>query len=429
MSEAVSPPAPQSNEFYSYLNGVANLESKIGATAVILTHPDNWFTGYELASAMNTAQGENPAWRMNSSVVGQYCSLSLEPVGAVLSTVKPNKRGGESLHYKAKEENIDFSLAMTGALIDWSLKHPDHSVRHLFGNTASRGAMRSPQVRYELLMELITGDKEVSVSDITRSFDDSKYSHQDSILRQIQLMRDRGILDLDSKFGFDPTIEIRSTEFNSKPYQFENTKKATQAVYKAMGIMGIKSVLLSDLIEEARSHYPELDMVKTRHAILSGSGHGPGFPGLYAAVENRSMSTVSLSPAFIGPVTKLMNSLEAVRSNPNATDYSQVVSATVNKHVDFRTLMAKAKAHSPLVGSNPKERPNEILKYLASHPQATVNDVMQGLPEGTAKIGLDRVRNLLNQLVENEVIEVVTHLKSESSRSKIKVYSLAPKKD
>ena len=399
-------------ELQAFLNGVANHEAKLLTAGLLLASPDEWFTRARLYHAVKDHQGEHPGWEtLTYGHPISYCQESLEPIGMVVKEMITGQRGSMVVAYKAVENRNDDYLALIGMLSDWSLKYPNRSLQRVLGNTASKGDARSPQIRYQIYLDLLTSPNDVSAMDITRSIDADDYKDANSVTRQIQMLRDNGIVELDSKsVHYDPIIHINDPTYRSKVIPFENVSAETQAVYKIVAERGKnEGLLLSELIVAALEHNPTLNITRLRQKVLAGAGNGTGFAGLEIIDEEDAKSShVALEGSIEQSIRELCEGLESIKSGQEINGYAKRAREILNDPISFSALMAKGMRFSASHNGNVEGRQqlqDNLLGLARKYGALTTRKAMELLQaEHGRQISLDTTRVVLNQLVELDLL-------------------------
>lgn len=108
-------------------------------------------------------QGDNPAHKGAVNNQMQYCTDSFEAVGFVAKA-----QFGESLKYEITEKGENEGKALAGHLLEFSLSHPDMSLRQIFGLTKSPGhkEQRAPVDRLKILRTIANSEEDLEAGDI-----------------------------------------------------------------------------------------------------------------------------------------------------------------------------------------------------------------------------------------------------------------------
>lgn len=405
----------ENSDFLNFLNGAANHEAKLLSLAVMLSHPEKWYTTASISRELHQRQGEHLVWDMSPQTAFSYCKESLEPIGAVLKGNIKGKRLHEVTAYKANEDNLKHNLALTGFLLDWSLRYPDLSLQRVLGNTASVGSVRSPQVRYQIYLDLLTTGDIPAIEDIGQSLEGAGYVNDDSITRQVQVLRDTGIVDLHSKqMDYNPELKIIDPEFKHVVLKLEDRTPITQAVYAAIKRLGADTTIsLGNLIDNIGESNPALDKAEIRTKLVTAISSGKGYTGLEivpgTAVPQHQFSSVEFTDSAEAAILDLCQGLEALRDGYDLKKYASLASKLIQDPGTFSKLMEKAMKNSAsyLASEGRAQLNDRIIKIVRQTGAITTRQVMETLKETSDRsIGLDSVRNVLNGLVKEGVLSV-----------------------
>jgi hypothetical protein len=409
-------------DFYDFLNGAGNHELKLLTGAVILSHSDMIYTGSSLRRTLLERQGEPAVWSFQVSAPVQYCEQSLGPIGAVITTEVPGKRGKNVTGYRANELHREQKLALIGSLLGWSLDYPDISLQNVFGTTASSTRVRAPEVRHQIYMSLLTGDEGGTVSSISQALEGLGYRYRPSINLQLMRMRELGLLEMGSSIGRNPSVKINYIEYEALSSKLRDTLPETQATYTVIKNMGAGQITsVNEIVSKALEINPTIDAILLRRKLLNGV-NVKGFPGL-AIVEETSQqrSTVTLSPKTAGPITDLCERLEDVKDGA-LTNNAHEAYRIIGNIPDFRRLVAKAKQFSHAVAGRDLGREvleNQLVDVICSVGPSTVATAREELMDRHGReISSHMLRVILNKMAdEGRIQQGVLYGKKHSNKT------------
>ncbi|MDB5175396.1 MAG: hypothetical protein JWM81_254 [Candidatus Saccharibacteria bacterium] len=348
-----APEALTEAQFSGLLNGMANHEAKLLTAAIVTGNPEQWFSRQQLYRELLSAQGQTPAWKVNRSAGGEYCSRSLVPSGAVV--VGEFEDNGRSIAgYHATEFGAQWGLAWAGGLADWSLRHSNVSLQRLLSASHSPTDNRGPELRLQIFSDLLTApSNEVSLMDIIDSVGRNRTDEGGRLNRHIHNLDKMGVLELNSKyFDFNPIFEILSPDFYHIQRDISDMQPATQALYAAMGELfkgkGTE-VSLETLVEVAANLAPEIPQYKLYQRAMPAASNVNHFPNLVITDRNGApiaRNVVSLKPEYRASITDLVETIEALRDPAKVADFAERGRALLGDSRACYALMEKGQRFS-----------------------------------------------------------------------------------
>lgn len=94
-------------------------------------------------------------WVPNKALGSSYCQFTLEPAGLVVTDVT-TLDSPQTTVFEVSPLGHRLGLPLAGLAMGLNLRHPDMSTQTLLGATQSRGTVRAPQARSEILFDLLT---------------------------------------------------------------------------------------------------------------------------------------------------------------------------------------------------------------------------------------------------------------------------------
>jgi hypothetical protein len=420
--------------FNRLLNGVGNHEAKLLTTAVIGSQPERWFTRNGLHSELIGCQGNNVAWRVSSTLPGNYCDYSLEPIGAVVASKIEGKRG--PVHaFHSTEFGETWGLAFAGGLLDWSLRHPDVSLQKLLGNTNSATGVRSPETRLQLFTELLTNpDNEVSFTDVTRSISDDRFSLP-NINKHFHDLESLGIVSITTTMqDFNPVLEVSDPTYRHLSISLEEASIGTRTVYKAIEqLYGTeeKEVTLERLLELCQEIEPDVDIQPIyRQLVKATSDKSFRYPGLTLTDRNGApikRNSVKIEPANVEAIEDLLQTLENLQNPQSRQAFIDKANNILSNSDACSALMEKAQRFSAVYAGSVEgfevtnQRLINIIRELGS---VTALEVRDELSNRGRSLNRATVMRLLGNLAHEGKISAVEEQLDPRKRNKIKRYSV-----
>lgn len=245
--------------FYDLLNGVGNHEAKLLVSALITSQPERWFSTTGLKHELRSRQGIHPGWIQEPTTTFQYCSNSLEPIGAVVKGRVAGERH-EVDAYKTSDTGQKYGLAFAGEILDWSLAHPEVSVQQILGSTSTTGAVRSPETRFHLLEAILSHPTESpSEKDIVDSLND--LHSEDGVENSLNFIRHAGLIEITAtpQEDFNPLVMITGPTSNKEVFRIGNGAQAVRATIDMLYKQGTTELQFSQILKNAISAHPDVD--------------------------------------------------------------------------------------------------------------------------------------------------------------------------
>jgi hypothetical protein len=419
---------------YEFINGASNHELKLLTTAVVLANPDFTYTATSLHRTMLERQGEEPVWKFQQSTPKQYCDQSLEPIGAVITNTVIGERGRQVNGYRASPDHRQSKLALTGFLMGWSLRYPDLSLQQVYGPTASNSNVRSPQVRHQIYLALLTGDNGKDISNLYKSLEGAGYKYRISINAQLDAMKDYGILTVAShKTDFDPLLRIDNAEYTHLSRHLNQTLPETQALYAAMQLLGSgQNVSVNELISAAKRIDTRIDEVTLRRKLINAVTV-KGYPGLTVVEKGKvpegQSTIVELSDEDYDVISELCVGIENIKDGYNIDENVALAKTIISNPEQFAALVTKARKFSPARAGHESGR--EVL-------EDQLGNIVKGLGDTTVAAARDElyqrhgrrlsarvVREILIDLADNGRVTSESYYKNPHSKVASRIFKPA----
>ncbi len=405
-------PAVPDGVVFNYLDGAANHELKNLVAIYYLSQPDEAFAARGVARDLRARQDPELSWDIKSSSVTDYCERSLEPVGAVLGTEIRTNSGKKLTAWQADPEHLEGRLALAGFFGDWGLRWPELSVQQAYGNTTSPTEVRSPRVRHILYQAILNSDTAYSIAELTKVLGGAGYksSPEVAIANQVNALTTLGILSKTSnRRDYDPLVQVVRDEFEHSSFALGETTAENQALYGAIGRLGVgKTVTINQLVEAAQEMDDSIDDAKLRSYIRQGVTQRNGYPSLSlvnpeAPSVFNEQSQISLTEDAKQPIAELVSGVESIKSGTGeaANMYAGRAKQILDTPHDVSVLIAKSREFSPYVNSQERDETNQQLETIVRDLGSVTTDVAREelLTRFGRKLSKPFVREVLNDLV------------------------------
>jgi hypothetical protein len=172
------------------LAAVGNHEGK--AIVLLGMEPGESYGVTAMHKLYTTPQGEGPVKGAVNNQIG-YCTESFEPIGAVAKVTN-----AESLKYEITDEGERSGKGVAGYALDFSLAHPNVSLRTVFGMTKSKDPSRRSPMRRVDIMRAILADKEQGLQTRQRTIAEQTDQVQKTLAGHLEQMAANGLIDYHS---------------------------------------------------------------------------------------------------------------------------------------------------------------------------------------------------------------------------------------
>ena len=428
---------PQAEHFNNLLTGAANSEVKLALTAILTSQPGQWFRGSEMFRELRDRQGNEPGWMPNDRGPAGLCTHSLVPAGLVaIQQVKAERKRAVPM-FVANTDNpaiVAQGFAMSGALLEWSLDNLDVSVQ-LLGQTAKKGAYRTPELRYGILRLLTQHDIALSHPEITAALDNPDFVRTD-VAKNVTALGKYGILDVTHfDAAQDATLEIVNPEYTHHVIKFADLKPETQTFYTALQQLwdaGKREIIFQDLASAVTALAPDTDLRVVRDYWLQGTAHAKNMPGLKVAsrtMEIGKRSAATFHPEQRAVFSDFVNRLEAVRRDPASWPaYQRTAQEIIDDPLSMATLFSKAKHFSSQANirtAPPTTMKNHIITMLQQNGAMNVNEIHAALSERPGKVVTKESVNFhVRKLTETGVLISEKHRNDPTKHKKLNYYAL-----
>ena len=437
--EVETSPEVARNDYDQLIAAVANHESKALTLAYMASRgPGQYFSAEQIGTDIVSIQGPEPAWKQSLTTAFTYCEESFEPIAAVAKSRLEVAGGKSRTVYEVTPFGAQEAFALTGFVLDWSLKYPDISVQSLLGATQSRTDNRSPLHRLAMLESILTsGDGEISLGQIAA--DHPELPGIGTILETVKTSSFSKVVDVASnQNGYNPTLNILDTEYRGK-HSYDTLSNERKAVYDALHEIGVNqgdsTVTLGDFIDTVLTLHPDLDARKVRALLMQAIGpNRSGLPGLKIAEDGRGelgsnkSSKISIKPQYHDAVADFVNGLHAFTSGDNHESARIRAREIVEDPESCYALMEKAfensnKARAARAAIPMAEAVFQLLQQ--SEKPLSVPEIVSGIENGyKISLGRNAIRNHLQKLVKSDRVSKAELTVVEQGRAqKLSYYS------
>ncbi|HWB39189.1 MAG TPA: hypothetical protein VG604_02995 [Candidatus Saccharimonadales bacterium] len=423
---------------FAYIDGAANHEVKNLISSIFLTHPAQAYSPATMTYEMNSRQGENRAWEIKKKSVSQFCEVSLEPVGAVVKSELEEFDGRLVDAWQAAQENLDIKLAVSGFISDWSLRWGDISVQQAYGKSGSASDIRSPKIRHDIYLALMTGSDAPTLKEIGHATGrDTTPNGHAMVSAQINMLTGYGILQKNTnRVKYNPLIEVVDNTYNSQFMPLEDTSAETQALYKAVAGYTVGQIItVEQLLDDATLSDGSIDALLLRARLARALYSRNQYPGLRRidnnGLANGKQSNVQFVDAAKQPIIELVEGIETITEPDHVEYFSQRSREIIANPDEFMALVEKARRSSPLANkTDPVLLASQIKSLLGEHGPSSAPQLRELLSEVHGKnVTILYMYQLLRDLVDSEALTVDKVEAQAYSLVTQNVYSLSTTKD
>lgn len=407
-------------ELGNLLAAFGNHEAK--ALVLASMRPDRIYSQDELYQLIRARQEGIIVWNVKPHLPFNYAYHSLAPIGLVAKEVLDYDLN--TYGYIKTDYGREIGDALAGHLLAFSERHPNVSLRALFGSTNTRALpdefdenheatrKRAPLIRYRTYWELATRDLPIRQIDLVQAIG------EDATLLEEHLrnLSRKGIITYDSRKADKPGVIFEASALQSEnPDAYADEPSLTQEVYQAL-ISNPHSQITT------QSVYDSLVRDNPNRSKLSEERLKGRISGVLRHLEEggyinrtrfakRSLSEISMTDEQYHTINELVSILDQFSElNPEFLQEGRILADQIANNPDrFRLLFTKAKNTSPNASKKPKEElSNYILSTLSRHPNSKTTDIQQHLKDDYGvDIGLSRIIQLAKELRMNQRISVL----------------------
>lgn len=389
-------------ESQALLSAIGNHEAKSLLAAVINSQPNSGFSARQLTREMVSRQGDNPAWAINSGTINDYCAETLLPIGAV---ARQDEAYGSRLRrvYSASEFGMERGLPFVGAILEWSLAYPGHSVQKLLGITAVTGeAVRSPVMSFLIMQELVTNpcDAEISIASIGRSLG---RGINDTRIVEGHLQR----LESEKLVELRTVVQDYNPVFKINRFTAEDTT-LTNGISIAIRDIWLDSpkdeMILSEVVDAVSAKYPDLAPDSVR-SVMSYVVAKQRLPFLEVTDRNGTpidQTAVELTKdgkRLLGAFVEVIEASQDVGQDK----YKKSALKIISDKNSFRLLMDKAKKSSNAATTALNR--NVVMDEIKASGQVTVTQLREALAGKGTKVSAASVRVFLSAMTEANLLQ------------------------
>lgn len=378
-------------EIGNLISAFGNNEAK--AATVLAMNVGFIYSSYDLQQTMKALQGDDIGWNMSSNNAFGYCKSSLSPIGLVaLETL--NEDGTEYGYTKTGYgERVGNPLA--GLLLAFSERHPEISLRELFGGTSSNAKpievessigtvdykFRTPTLRLQIFWELATSDQPITWKDLHDRLNIGDYSQLSNHINE--LTRDN-IINSQSK-GSDKPYKMYSL-FRDHPVEppspTEGTKgrmkSLTKEVYEIVQTLGgwfSSEQVIDTYFEKFPEKREKSSLPKEIYRVLRHMEKSD-----YLAVGRFSKefaSEISLSDSQRSTLIELLTIIDGFQNqDPDLLELGKHEAMNIKMDPErYSKLMAKSKDHSPRSNKMSMQETKQLLYGIVKeNPNITTKE-------------------------------------------------------
>ena len=404
-------------ELGNLISAIGNHEAK--AITLGLMKPKTVYSSRGLHRAVLQSQGNKTGWKVNGRTPFQYCRDSLAPIGLVAQEVLNTDTS--TYGYIKTEYGATTGDALTGLLLDFSLRYPDYSLIDLLGDTASPSKTqdsegtsfkkRGTTARIKLFWEILTSDLPIRVADLTEG---TKVDNA-SVGKHLFNLSENGVISYESVKLDEPRAfySVSGTAPPNKPEPASRLITFTEFVWQLMKSAPDKKWTIEKMTEEYKKGLEGTGSTikdsSVKNAIARVMSHLIRTGYLKTEKFNsKKQSEVSINHAQRIMILDLISLIDSFQTQ-EATILEQGIrlkSKILSDPEKVSKLMAKAKEHSFYAQSNPiEETTRQILYIISSHPNCTSETIYEELSKERRRLSKASIRNMLRLLASNSAVQ------------------------
>lgn len=392
-------------QLQSILSAAGNHEAK--ALLCVAMQDGEEYRGNQLSGLMIDAQGTHPTWRLGKSLGRDYCEESLTPAGLVIKNLDYDT--GKVSYLKTNKGNL--ADALSGHLLELSLKYEEFSLYDIFGATQSTAisGKRSPAARLAIFEELLTQERPIQVKDL-RNAHISDWANVSSHL--LGLSR-AGVITMSKRSNSDPIVQYKLgnyplQEMRVRPEISSLTTDIRNLLIKFFEEHPKENITPSLIAGQLRSlsdNYALQTKAGLRGKVSQALNNFTNQNGLIKTnpESHGTRSQISLNERQEGLLTECMNIMYGFLDDSSFKEKGIEKSNKIIADTDLVCkLMQKARDHSPIANNrSDEEKFSSIHNLLVSGNALTVAEIDDLLDKG---IGRYTIRATLRSLEERSQV-------------------------
>jgi len=365
------------------ISTVANNEAKALTFAAMAIRSGNVpLSNGQIHKLFLDIQGDdNKAWGdIGHAVPAQYARDTFEPIGAVAKSQIDTKQGIRD-RFTVTRYGDRIGLAVTGMMLDLSLRYPQISLYEIFGTTSTKSPemRRSPFTRLEILRYL-TQHNDVSNSTIALGLelDPSLITEQVYNLNKVGLVEVRSF----ERRASDKEILVPDIQKFAKILLHPNKGQLPDAIHNYISSQiatGEGSIGIEDVIDYAKVLQPDTPVDRIReniHLTIAGWEQS-GAIQTRSEFSNRQRSFVRLNSENEQLVTELLSLTEAIMQGDQVKlDWGQARAHEIlSDSKAVNTLLQKARESSPFKQRESLEEFQSRILAILTRGEMTPSDL------------------------------------------------------
>lgn len=378
-------------EMGNLISAFGNNEAK--AATLIAMDVGFLYSSNDLQQTMKALQGNDIGWNMSSNNAFAYCKNSLSPIGLV--TLETLNEDGTEYGYTKTGYGERIGNPLAGLLLAFSERHPEISLRELFGGTSSNAKpvqvessigtvdykFRTPTLRLQIFWELVTTDQPVTWKVLHDRLDIGDYGQLSNHINE--LARDN-IIGFQSR-GSDKSYKMYSL-FRDHPVEQPSPTLGTSGKMKGLTrqvyeiTQNLDGWFSTDQVirayfekfpeKVAKSSLPKEIYRVMRHLEKSYYLAAGRFSKEFA-------SEISLSESQRSTLVELLTIIDGFQNqNPDLIELGKHEAMNIKKDPErYSNLMVKAKEHSAHSNSTSMQE-TKLLLYgiVKENPDITTKE-------------------------------------------------------
>lgn len=360
----------------------------------MLMEPEKVYSNHGMKKLIRSVQGDEIVWDLNERTLAAYCAQSLAPIGLV-AREEMDEKG--QWGYAKTEYGQKVGAPFAALLLDFSLKHPQTTLRELLGETQSRSAdlqsgekKRSPAVRSRLLRELLKYKEPVSVSELEIGLDEST----ELIAKHLRDLNESDLVSYQTIEAGQPQKEYGLAEerpTDEPPVYIEHypdgrkyhQPRLTEDIYNFFLTNPDKKATIAQIAEILEGQYKEeglavLKSLKNNVAKVLAHLAKEGYLRKTAHLHD-TRTQVSLSEQQRALLEEFIALIDEFQANyPESTERGQRMAIKlVNSPQDIAALLSKSKQKSPKYNVVGTEKALSLVEGFIKRKQGITNKELQ----------------------------------------------------
>lgn len=299
-------------------------------------------------------EGQEPAWWPvdRSLCLRRQAALDYDRITHPTGYSTPRNIGHEgTVTHVLSRLGKTGGLAIAGAVLDWSLQHPDVSLDTMFGRSNAQTDYQTPIHRFELLEKLLAiGDAGILYTELKDQYPDKPFA---DVAKQLAQGAFAPFVTVGLEAPeFNPQLTITHGQYHGSK-AFEQLTPERQFIYKTMAKLskqGSVDISLEDFVSKVVYRRRGINPEKVREIVVKATAtDDTHMPGLYRAEgeeighsgRHQQTTRIKIKPEGTDIVSTLLTNVRDATTTPGYEHFRAQAFAIAGNSEDCLKLVDK----------------------------------------------------------------------------------------